>query len=101
MEQLVHYDPALIPGILGGPAGTTHDAFRMLWEAKKYGGRAALFGRKINNAEDQLEFVSVLRQLADGNIGPAEAVKDYHGRLQAANIEPTRALDDDLVLPQL
>ncbi len=101
MEQLVHYDPTLIVGILGGPAGTTHDAFRMLWEAKKYGGRAALFGRKINNAEDQLAFVSVLRALADGNLGPEEAVRDYHGRLQAAGIPSRRSLDDDLQLTQV
>lgn len=101
MEQLVHYDATLIPGILGGPAGTTHDAFRMLWEAKKYGARAALFGRKINNAEDQLAFVEVLRALADGDLLPEQAVRDYHGRLQAANIPPHRSLEDDLQLTQL
>ena len=101
MEQLASYDASIIPGILGGPAGTTHDAFRMLWEAKKYGGRAALFGRKINIAEDQLAFVTVLRALADGNIQPLEAVKDYHGRLQSASIKPNRTLDDDLKLTQL
>ena len=69
MESLVRYDSSIIVGILGGPAGTTHDAFRMLWEAKKYGARAALFGRKINYAEHQLEFLVVLRALADGQIG--------------------------------
>lgn len=101
MEQLAHYDSAIIPGILGGPAGTTHDAFRMLWEAKKYGARAALFGRKINGAENQLEFVTVLRALADGQIGPAEAVHDYHGRLQSLGITPRLSLEDDLKLTQL
>ena len=35
MEALVHYDPSLIVGILGGSAGTTHDAFHMLADAKK------------------------------------------------------------------
>lgn len=101
MEQLTHYDSSIIPGILGGPAGTTHDAFRMLWEAKKYGARAALFGRKINTAEDQLEMVTVLRAVADGHLDPAEAVKDYHGRLQTNGINPRRSLDDDLKLTQL
>jgi hypothetical protein len=100
MEQLVHYDPTLIPGILGGPAGTTHDAFRMLWEAKKYGARAALFGRKINNAENQLAFVRVLRALADGDIGPEEGVRDYHGQLQSAGIPSQRSLEEDLQLTQ-
>lgn len=101
MEQLAHYDATLVPGILGGPAGTTHDAFRMLWEAKKYGARAALFGRKINGAEDQLMFVTVLRALADGQIEPAEAVRDYHGQLYSAGIVPHRSLEDDLHLTQL
>ena len=101
MEQLAHYDSSIVPGILGGPAGTTHDAFRMLWEARKYGARAALFGRKINTAENQLEFVTVLRALADGHIEPHEAVKDYHGRLQQKGITPHRCLDDDLKLTQL
>src|SRR5690606_17416063 len=30
MEELVEYDPHLVPGILGGSAGTTHDAFKLL-----------------------------------------------------------------------
>ena len=33
MEELVHYDPHLIVGILGGSAGTTYDAFKLLAEA--------------------------------------------------------------------
>lgn len=101
MEQLASYDRSIIPGILGGPAGTTHDAFRMLWEAKKYGAKAALYGRKINTAEDQLEFVTVLRAIADGVLQPDEAVKDYHGRLQSKGIAATRSLSDDLQLTQL
>lgn len=101
MEQLVQYDSNLIPGILGGSAGTTHDAFRMLWEAKKYGARVALFGRKIKEAEDQLLFVRILRALADGEVEPVEAVKDYHGQLQSAGIAPYRSLNDDLQLTQL
>ena len=57
MEALARYDRSLVVGILGGSAGTTFDAFHMLWEAKKYGARVALYGRKINNAEHQLSFV--------------------------------------------
>ena len=57
MEELVNYDPHLIVGVLGGGAGTTFDAFNLLCEAKKYGARVALFGRKINYAEHQLAFV--------------------------------------------
>ncbi len=61
MEELAAYDPHLVPGILGGSSGTTYDAFKLLEDAKKHGARAALFGRKINNSEHQLTFVSYLR----------------------------------------
>ena len=83
-------------GILGGSSGTTFDAFNMLWEAKKYGARAALFGRKINNAEHQLSFIVHLRTLADGNATPADAVRAYHGDLEKLGIKPLRSLSDDL-----
>jgi hypothetical protein len=95
MEQLASYDSSLVVGILGGSAGTTFDAFQMLWEAKKYGARVALFGRKINTAEHQLSFVEQLRALADGNTTPPEAVKAYHGSLQKLGIKPVRSLAED------
>jgi len=98
MEELVAYDPSLVPGILGGSSGTTHDAFRLLEEAKKYGARAGLFGRKINNSEHQLTFVRFLRAIADGQIGAEEACKAYHGELEKLRIKPYRALKDDLEL---
>jgi hypothetical protein len=68
----------------------------MLWEAKKYGARVALFGRKINNAEHQLSFVQYLRALADDQMLPEEAVKAYHGALGKLGIRPQRSLADDL-----
>jgi DhnA family fructose-bisphosphate aldolase class Ia len=98
MEELVHYDPHLIVGILGGSAGTTYDAFKLLSEAKKYGARVALFGRKINNAENQLAFIRFLRLIADGEINAEEAVRAYHGVLQHLGIKPYRSLNDDMVL---
>jgi hypothetical protein len=96
MESLVRYDPTIVVGILGGSAGTTFDAFHMLWEAKKYGARVALFGRKINNAENQLAFVQYLRAVADDQLQPEEAVKAYHGALEKLGIRPQRSLADDL-----
>ncbi|HEX5470453.1 MAG TPA: hypothetical protein VFW73_01130 [Lacipirellulaceae bacterium] len=96
LEQLVSYDSSLVVGILGGSAGTTFDAFQMLWEAKKYGARAALFGRKINSAEHQLSFIEQLRALADGTIEPADAVKAYHAALEERRISPHRTLAEDL-----
>src|SRR5499427_1524993 len=98
MEELVHYDPHLVVGILGGSAGTTYDAFKLLSEAKKYGARVALFGRKINNAENQLAFIHFLRLIADGVIGAEEAVRAYHGVLQKLGVRPHRALEEDMQL---
>jgi hypothetical protein len=96
MEALAGYDRTLVVGILGGSAGTTFDAFQMLAEAKKYGARVALYGRKINNAEHQLSFIRYLRAIADEEISPAEAVRAYHGDLAKLGIRPLRSLDDDL-----
>jgi hypothetical protein len=101
MEELAAYDPHLVPGILGGASGTTYDAFKQLTEAKKYGARAALYGRKINNSEHQLTFVSFLRLLADGQISAEEAVKAYHGELQKLGLKPIRPLADDLQMTVL
>jgi hypothetical protein len=95
MEELAHYDPHLVPGILGGSSGTTYDAFKLLAEAKKYGAKAALFGRKINSSEHQLSFIQFLRWIADGEVTPEEAVKAYHGVLQKLGIKPHRPLWDD------
>ena len=98
MEELVLYDPHLVVGILGGSAGTTYDAFKLLSEAKKYGARVALFGRKINNAENQFAFIRFLRLIADDLISPEEAVRAYHGVLEQINVKPHRSLDEDLQL---
>ncbi len=98
MEELVHYDPHLVVGILGGSAGTTYDAFKLLSEAQKYGARVALFGRKINNAENQLAFIHFLRLIADGEISAEEAVRAYHAVLQKLGIKPNRSLEEDMKL---
>jgi hypothetical protein len=98
MEELVSYDPHLVVGILGGGAGTTYDAFKLIAEAQKYGARAALFGRKINSAECQLAFVEFLRRIVDGEVTPEEAVRAYHGVLERLKIKPHRPLADDLQL---
>jgi hypothetical protein len=98
MEKLAAYDPLLVPGILGGSSGTTHDAFHLLEDAKKHGARAALFGRKINNSEHQLTFVKYLHAIANAQISAIEAVKAYHGELENLKIKPIRALKEDLEL---
>ncbi len=98
MEELVAYDPALIVGILGGGSGTTHDAFKLLEEGKRFGARVALFGRKIKSAEHPLSFVSYLRRIADEEISARDAVKAYHGELEKLSIPPIRELSQDLEL---
>ncbi|MDB5353197.1 MAG: hypothetical protein JWN86_4444 [Planctomycetota bacterium] len=98
MEELVRYDPHLVVGILGGSAGTTRDAFQMLADAQKHGARVALYGRKINTAENQLAFIQFLRLIVDGVIGPVEAVKAYHAVLGKLGIRAHRPLEDDLRL---
>src|SRR5262245_12723133 len=98
MEELAQYDPNLVVGILGGSAGTTYDAFKLIHDAQKYGARVALFGRKINNAEHQLAFIEMLRFITEGKLSPEEAVRAYHGILQAKNIQPRLPLEKDLEL---
>jgi hypothetical protein len=98
MEELVRFDPHLVVGILGGSAGTTRDAFQLLHDAQKYGAKVALFGRKINHAENQLAFVHFLRLIVEGQVAPAEAVKAYHAVLGRLGIRPHRSLADDLKL---
>ncbi len=98
MEELAQYDPNLVVGILGGSAGTTYDAFRLIHDAQKYGARVALFGRKINNAEHQLAFIEMLRLITEGKVSPDEAVRAYHGVLQGKGIQPQRELEKDLAL---
>ena len=100
MEQLAAYDSQLVVGIMGGSSGTTFDAFNQLWEARKYGARAALYGRMINNSEHQPSFIRHLRALADGQVKPAEAVRSYHGDLAREKILPHRSLETDLQLTE-
>ncbi len=100
MEEMAHYDSHLIVGVLGGSSGTTYDAFKLISEAQKYGAKVALFGRKINNAENQLAFVKFLRMIVDGEISPEEAVRAYHSVLKEMNLKPHRSLEDDMQLTE-
>ena len=95
LEELASFDPGITVGVLGGGAGTTRDCFELLNQAEKYGARVALFGRKINLAEDPLAMVSFMREVASGNIQPLEAVKAYHGSLQKSGLTAIRALAAD------
>lgn len=96
MEELFRYDPDLIIGIMGGGAGTTRDAFQLLHDAQAAGARVALYGRKINQAENQLAFIHMLRLIVDGVVKPVEAVKAYHAVLAKLGLRPQRPLEEDL-----
>ncbi len=98
MEELFRYDPHLVIGILGGSAGTTLDAFHLLRDAQKHGAKVALYGRKINNAENQLAFIQFLRLIVEGVIEPPEAVRAYHAVLEKLGIPAQRPLEDDLMV---
>jgi hypothetical protein len=100
LEELASFDPSLVVGVLGGGAGTTRDCFELIYQAERYGARVALFGRKINLAENPLTMVSFMRQVADGSIAPAEAVKAYHGELQKQKIKAARSLEEDLAITE-
>ena len=95
------YDPHLVVGVLGGASGTTRDAFQLLADVQKHGGKVALFGRKINASENQLAFVQFLHLIVDGAIGPIDAVKAYHAVLEKLGVRPQRPLEDDLKLQSL
>ena len=100
MEELASYDPAnLIVGILGGGKGTTRDCFELLHKANKYGAKVALFGRKINLAEDQQLILKTMRRVIEG-LGPSDGVKYYHDQLIKKKINPDRSLTQDLLITE-
>jgi len=98
LEELVAYDSSLIVGILGGSAGTTYDAFKLIHDAQSHGARVALFGRKINLSEHPLTFIEMLRRIVNGEISPEEAVKAYHDCLKNLKIRAQRHLSADMNL---
>jgi len=98
LDELVSFDPSVVVGVLGGSSGTTHDAFKLIADAQKYGARVALFGRKIKDSEHPLEFIKLLRAIVMGGISADEAVKEYHSTLKGIGVSPKRSLEEDLVL---
>ena len=95
MEELSSYDPNnLIVGILGGGKGTTRDCFELISKACKYGAKVALFGRKINLAEDQDLIVRTMRMVVEG-MSSSEGVKFYHDQLKKKKIKPDASIEKD------
>lgn len=96
--ELTEHDPSLVVGIYGGTVGTTRDTFELLHRAHLHGARVALFGRKIQHAESQLDLVDLLRPVLRGELSPTDAVRTYHGALARKGLAPRRSLDEDLEL---
>ena len=42
----------------------------------------------------------MMREVADGNVSPQEAVRAYHGELQKQRIKPLRPLEDDMAITE-
>ena len=97
MEELASHDPArLIVGVLGGAAGTTRDTFELVAQTERFGGRVALFGRKIYLAEDSVGIVRLMRAVVEGDIGTRDAVKSYHDGLASKGLLPAQPIEQDL-----
>lgn len=96
LEELAAHDPSVVIGVLGGGTGSHRDTFELVAQAERHGGRLALFGRKINGAEDQPALIRWMRLVADAEATPAQAVRGYHADLARAGLVPDRELDSDL-----
>lgn len=100
LDELVSYDPSVTVGVLGGGAGTTRDCLELISQVERYGARVALFGRKINLADDPQEMVRMMRAVADREMSSEEATKAYHGHLESSGIVPSRPLEDDIQITE-
>ncbi len=96
LTELTEHDPSLVVGILGGSSGTVRDTFELLHRAEASGARIALFGRKIQRAESQLDLVRLMRPVLRGELSPADGVRAYHEALDRAGRTPKRSLTEDL-----
>ncbi len=100
LTELAEHDPTLVIGILGGSAGTTRDTFELLHQAEHCGARVALFGRKIQRSESQLDLVRHMRLVLREELSPGDAVRSYHETLRQAGVSPFRSLEDDLEITE-
>ncbi|GAB6968206.1 hypothetical protein JCM25156A_22430 [Komagataeibacter kakiaceti JCM 25156] len=95
LTELCAFDPRMVVGIMGGGSGTTRDCLELLYQAQGCGARAALFGRKILDADDPLLLVQAMRHVTDGDLLPDEATCLYHETLAGKGRRATRPLGAD------
>jgi hypothetical protein len=98
LAELVEHDRSLVVGILGGAAGTTRDTFELLHRVHALGARVALFGRKIKQAESQLDLVRLMPRVLRGELSPEASVRAYHETLGEVGVTPMRSLEADLAI---
>ena len=98
LRELTDHDASLVVGVYGGSIGTTRDTYELLDRAHRNGARVALFGRKIQHAESQLDLVDRMRPVLRGELTPSDAVRSYHEALAQQGIHPQRELQEDLEL---
>ncbi|MDD7973542.1 hypothetical protein [Roseinatronobacter alkalisoli] len=96
LQQLARHDPSMVIGVLGGAGATHRDTFELIAQSERHGARIALFGRKINQAEDQCCLIAWMRRVADSEVTPEEAVRGYHADLARSKKISDRSLDEDL-----
>lgn len=96
LRELTEADSSMVVGLLGGSSSTTRDTFELLAQGEAAGARVALFGRKIQRAESQIDLVHLMRPVIEGVITPGQAVKAYHEALTEQGISPQRPLEIDL-----
>ncbi|GBQ47300.1 hypothetical protein ACM0P6_00460 [Komagataeibacter sucrofermentans] len=95
LTELCAFDPRMVVGIMGGSSGTTRDCLELLHQAQACGARAALFGRKIVDADDPMLLVQAMRHVTDGNLPPDEATCFYHDALARKGRRAERPLGAD------
>ncbi|MBY4638796.1 hypothetical protein K6L44_02015 [Gluconacetobacter entanii] len=100
LTELCAFDPRMVVGIMGGGSGTTRDCLELLHQAQACGARAALFGRKIVDADDPLLLVQAMRRVTDGDLLPDEATCFYHDALARRGWRTERPLGADLCITE-
>lgn len=98
MEELVRYDPHLVVGILGGAAGTTYDAFKLLGEAKKYGTGPLYTAARSTTPRINWPSSSSCASSPTACWSRKRRSCAYHGVLEKLGVKPHRSLADDMVL---
>jgi hypothetical protein len=98
MEELAQYDPNLVVGISAAARERRTMPLDLSTTRRSTARGWRCLDAKLTTREHQLAFIEMLRLITDGKVTPEEAVRAYHGVLQARNIKPKLTLEKDLEL---